>query len=142
MASDLLIDWSIYTASAILQVWHRTLLWRRTTQKARVKTRCCHMGYSFRFAARVIFISDRQDSTYYGLCYTGPGALFFHGESVRSWCDGSSNRSFMVDPLRYFSFQPGLHDWCVKKRPCYVPPCMRNGAYKRTLAAVRKDKHM
>ena len=26
------------------------------------------------------------------------------GKSVRSWCDGSSDRSFMVDPLSYFSF--------------------------------------
>ena len=38
------------------------------------------------------------------------------GKSVRSWCDGSSVRSFMVDPLRYFSFQPVLHDWCNKSR--------------------------
>ena len=26
-----------------------------------------------------------------------------------SWCDGSSDRSFMVDPWSYFSFQPVLH---------------------------------
>ena len=25
------------------------------------------------------------------------------GKSVRSWCDGSSDRSFMVDSLSYFS---------------------------------------
>ena len=24
------------------------------------------------------------------------------------------DRSFMVDPLSYFSFQPVLHDWCNK----------------------------
>ena len=36
------------------------------------------------------------------------------GKSVRSWCDGSSDRSFTVDPLSYFSFQPVLHDWCNK----------------------------
>ena len=36
------------------------------------------------------------------------------GKSVRSWCDGSSDRSFIVDPLSYFSFQPVLHDWCNK----------------------------
>ena len=24
------------------------------------------------------------------------------GKSVRSWCDGSSDRSFLVDPLSYF----------------------------------------
>ena len=34
------------------------------------------------------------------------------GKSVRSWFDGSSDRSFIVDPLSYFSFQPVLHDWC------------------------------
>ena len=36
------------------------------------------------------------------------------GKSVRSCCDGSSDRSFMEDPLSYFSFQPVLHDWCNK----------------------------
>ena len=42
------------------------------------------------------------------------------GKSVRSWCDGSSDRSFRVDPLNYFSFQPVLHDWCKKGRGmCY-----------------------
>ena len=39
---------------------------------------------------------------------------------VRSWCDRSSDRSFMVDPLSYFSFQPVFHDWCNKGRVmCY-----------------------
>ena len=33
---------------------------------------------------------------------------------VHSWCDRSSDRSFLVDPLSYFSFQPVLHDWCNK----------------------------
>ena len=28
--------------------------------------------------------------------------------SVRSWCDGLSDRSFMVDPLSYLSFQTGV----------------------------------
>ena len=43
-------------------------------------------------------------------------------ESVRSWCDGSSDRSFM-DPLSYFSFQPVLHDWCNKGRGMCYPVC-------------------
>ena len=30
-------------------------------------------------------------------------------------CDGSSDRSLMVDPLSYFSFQPVLHNWCNKE---------------------------
>ena len=52
-------------------------------------------------------------------------------KSVRSWCDGSSDRSFMgggcvcsgVDPLNNFSFQPVLHDWCNKGCGMYYPVC-------------------
>ena len=44
---------------------------------AREETRCRHMGYSFRLAARVILYASphRQDNTYHGLCYTSRGAL-------------------------------------------------------------------
>ena len=35
-------------------------------------------------------------------------------KNIRSWCDGSSDRSFVVDPLSYFSFQAVLHD-CLNK---------------------------
>ena len=43
----------------------------------RKETRCCHMGYSFQLAARVLLYasSHRQDNTYHGLCYTSRGAL-------------------------------------------------------------------
>ena len=43
----------------------------------RKETRCRHIGYSFRLAARVLLYapSHRQDSTYHGLCYTSRGAL-------------------------------------------------------------------
>ena len=34
--------------------------------------------------------------------------MYLRDKSVRSWCDRSSYRSFMVDPLSYFSFQPVL----------------------------------
>ena len=40
-----------------------------------------------------------------------------------SWCDGSSDRSFMGDPLSYFSFQPVLRDWCNKGRGICYPVC-------------------
>ena len=45
--------------------------------KAREETRCCHMGYSFRLAARVLLYasSHRQDNTYHSLCNTSCGAL-------------------------------------------------------------------
>ena len=39
---------------------------------------------------------------------------------VRAFAHDASVRSFMVDPLSYFSFQPVLHDWCNKGRGmCY-----------------------
>ena len=40
------------------------------------------------------------------------------------WCDGSSDRSFMVDPLSYFLFQLVLHDWCNKGRGMCYPVCV------------------
>ena len=45
------------------------------------------------------------------------------GKSVRSWCDESSDRSFMVDPLSYLLFQPVLHDWLNKDRGMCYPVC-------------------
>ena len=54
-----------------------------------------------------------------------------------AWCDGSSNRSFMLDQLSYFSFLPVLHGWYNKD--WYVLSCLWDGAYKRTLAANRKE---
>ena len=43
----------------------------------REETRCRHIGYSFRLAARVLLYapSHRQDDTYHGICYTSRGAL-------------------------------------------------------------------
>ena len=51
--------------------------WLRTILIVRKETRCRHMGYSFRLTARVLLYapSNRQDSTYHGLCYTSRGAL-------------------------------------------------------------------
>ena len=57
-----------YMASAI---------WLRTILIVREETRCRHIGYSFRLAARVLLYapSHRQDSTHHSLCYTSRGAL-------------------------------------------------------------------
>ena len=43
----------------------------------REKTHCCHIGYSFRLATRVLLYasSHRQDNTSHSLCYTSHGAL-------------------------------------------------------------------
>ena len=50
-------------------------------------------------------------------------SLGYIGKSIRSWCDGSSDRSFMVNTLSYFSFQPVLHDWCNKGCGMYYTVC-------------------
>ena len=52
-------------------------IWLRTIPIVRKETRCRHIGYSYRLAARVLLYapSHRQDSTYHGLCYTSGGAL-------------------------------------------------------------------
>ena len=44
---------------------------------AREETRCRHIGYCFRLAARVLLYASsyRQDNTYHGLCYTNRGTL-------------------------------------------------------------------
>ena len=52
-------------------------IWLRTILIVREETRCRHIGYSYRLAARVLLYapSHRQDNTYHGLCYTNRGAL-------------------------------------------------------------------
>ena len=52
-------------------------IWLRTILIVRKETRCRHIGYCYRLAARVILYapSHRQDNTYHGLCYTSRGAL-------------------------------------------------------------------
>ena len=52
-------------------------IWLRTILIVREETRCRHIGYTFRLAARVLLYapSHRQDSTYHDCCYTSRGAL-------------------------------------------------------------------
>ena len=52
-------------------------IWLRTILIVREETHCCHIGYSFQLAARVLLYapSHRQDSTYNSLCYTSCKAL-------------------------------------------------------------------
>ena len=52
-------------------------IWLRTILIVREETRCRHIGYSFRLAAKILLYapSHRQDSTCHGLCYTSRGAL-------------------------------------------------------------------
>ena len=44
-------------------------------------------------------------------------------ESICSWCSDLLDRSLMVDPLSFFSFQPMLHDWCNKGHGMCYPVC-------------------
>ena len=52
-------------------------IWLRTILIVTKETRCRHIGYSYRLAARVLLYapSHRQNNTYHGLCYTSRGAL-------------------------------------------------------------------
>ena len=52
-------------------------IWLRTILIVRKETRCRHIGYSYRLAAKDLLYapSHRQDNTYHGLCYTSRGAL-------------------------------------------------------------------
>ena len=43
--------------------------------------------------------------------------------SICSWCDGSSDWSFMVELLSYFSFQPVFHVLCNKGNGMCCPAC-------------------
>ena len=52
----------------------------------------------------VLKYSDSERTTNLKTCQSLSGRV----------CDGSSDRSFMVDPLSYFLFQPVLHDWFNK----------------------------
>ena len=54
-------------------------IWLRTILIVRKETRCRHIGYSFRLAARVLLYapSHRQDSTYHGVCYTSRGTMAY-----------------------------------------------------------------
>ena len=47
------------------------------SEREREETRCRHIGYSFRLAARVLLYapSHKQDNTHPRLCYASRGAL-------------------------------------------------------------------
>ena len=70
-------------------------IWLRTILIVREETRCRHIGYPFRLAARVLLYapSHRQDSTYHGLCYTSCGTL------AETW--NSSMGPWRIDPTTH-----------------------------------------
>ena len=87
----------------------------------RKETRCRHIGYSFRLAARVLLYapSHRQDGTYHGLCYTSRGALA--GQEIDQCTMSRQDWSLIVDPLNYFLFQPVFLNWCNKRCGMWYP---------------------
>ena len=76
-----------------------------------------HQNLQCKFHVKMLFI--HLDNLYLSLLCD----FFTSSEIGARWCDGSSDRSFMVDPLSYFSFQPVLHDWCNKGRGMCYPVC-------------------
>ena len=80
------------------------VIWLRTILIVRKETRCRHIGYSFRLAARVLLYapSHRQDSTYHGLCYTSRGAMAgMKNSSMGPSHEGSIRRP--IAPRSYIS---------------------------------------
>ena len=63
------------------------------------------------------------------------------GKNIRSWRDGSSDRSFMVDPLSYSRSSQCSMTGVKKGRGMCYPVCGMMHI-KRTLATIRKELPM
>ena len=79
-------------------------IWLRTILIVRNETRCRHIGYSYRLAARVLLYapSHRQDNTYHGLCYTSRGAL----AGTRNSSMGPPHKGSIRRPITPLSYVP------------------------------------
>ena len=117
-------------------------IWLRTILIVRKETRCRHIGYSYRLTARVLLYapSHRQDNTYHGLCYTSRGALAgtrnsSMGPPHKGWIRRPIAPRANALPLSYVLLPSAPR--LVYQRPWYVLSCLRDGSYKRTLAANR-----
>ena len=85
-------------------------IWLRTILIVRKETRCRHIGYSYRLAARDILYapSHRQDNTYHSLCYTSRGAL-------------AGTRNSSMGPLHEGSIRRPIAPWANALPLSYVP---------------------
>ena len=85
-------------------------IWLRTILIVRKGTRCRHIGYSYRLAARVLLYapSHRQDNTYHGLCYTSRGAL-------------AGTRNSSMGPPHEGSIRRSIAPWANALPLSYVP---------------------
>ena len=91
-------------------------IWLRTIMIVRKETRCRHIGYSFRLAARVLLYapSHIQDNTYHGLCYTSRGAL-------------AGTRNSSMGPPHEGSIRRPTAPWVNALPLSYVPLPRNNG---------------
>ena len=87
-------------------------IWLRTILIVRKETRCRHIGYSFRLAARVLLYapSHRQDNTYHGLCYTSRGALAGTRNS-------SMGPSWRIDPTTHRTMSERPYHGATSRSP-------------------------
>ena len=88
-------------------------IWLRTILIVRKETRCRHIGYSFRLAARILVYapSHRQDSTYHDLCYTSCGAL-------------AGTRNSSMGPPHERSIRRPIAPWAnALTRELHLAPC-------------------
>ena len=85
-------------------------IWLRTILIVRKETRCRHIGYSYRLAARVLLYapSHKQNNTYHGLCYTSRGAL-------------AGTRNSSMGPPHEGSIQRPTTPWANALPLSYVP---------------------
>ena len=93
-------------------IWCQTYAIGSLTQITREETCCCHMGYSFRLAARVLLYapSHRQDSTYHSLCYTSHGALAGTRNS-------SMDPPWRIDPTTHCTMNERSYHRAISRSP-------------------------
>ena len=101
-------------------------IWLRTILIVRKETRCRHMGYSFRLAARVLLYASfhRQDNTYHNLCDTSRGAL------------AETRNSLMGPPWR---FDPTTYRTMSERS--YHGATSRSVLYKNIIPKLQKLKN-
>ena len=73
-------------------------IWLRTILTVRKETRCRHIGYSFRLAARVLLYapSHRQDSTYHGSM--GPPHEGSIRRPIAPWANALTTELYLAPP--------------------------------------------
>ena len=106
----------------------------RTTLIARKETRCRHIGYSFRLAARILLYasSHRQDNTYHILCYK-PVVEHWLEREIAQW----------VHPMMDRSDDPSHHERMLLPRSYIsLPTSLGHDIYKHLIFPSSLRKHL